>query len=315
MHRTFLVGISGLKISNNLGRGDKLDDKTFITNNKETIRALIPREAITVIGELEMLWILDAGAVIYSLEDMSPHMTDKSAYNKFLAYMMTHAASFLHTLWHTKDHACLLGKGYLFDDQFAVGGCSRGYDFVKATGEQSPTEVSREELGTARSLFRLLTGSGVGYSSKITRIIKESSNRLSRADAHRLAATTSPDVAFKIASYCSALEALFSTSSAELSHQLSERVAFLLEDDPGRRRLLYEDLKRAYTFRSKAVHGDHIKQKDWDGLRGVSVRCDEIVRRVYSKIFASDDLQEILVSSAEDINDFFLDRIVGVTGE
>jgi len=63
------------------------------------------------------------------------------------------------------------------------------------------------------------------------------------------------------------------------------------------------------------VHGDHIKQKDWDGLRGVSVRCDEIVRRVYSKIFASDDLQEILVSSAEDINDFFLDRIVGVTGE
>lgn len=52
-----------------------------------------------------------------------------------------------------------------------------------------------------------------------------------------------------------ACEALLSTDKAELTHQVSERAAFLLEQDPSRRLALYKTMKRQYARRSAFVHG------------------------------------------------------------
>jgi len=62
-----------------------------------------------------------------------------------------------------------------------------------------------------------------------------------------------PSVAFLGAMM--AMEALFGSFQSEIAHQISERVAFFLKDNPDGRESLYKEVKRHYDLRSKIAHG------------------------------------------------------------
>ena len=89
------------------------------------------------------------------------------------------------------------------------------------------------------------------------------------------------DVLIKVATYITALEALLSTSNAELSHQLSERVALLVPKSEGIDAIAaYRKMKKAYGFRSKALHGDTIQPKEQEALLATSNYLDRLCRNL-----------------------------------
>lgn len=71
-------------------------------------------------------------------------------------------------------------------------------------------------------------------------------SRFGRALQFINSARHSPNITIKISQYCSALETLFTTDSAELSHKLSERVAFFLAQAGFNRVDVFKTVKAAY---------------------------------------------------------------------
>jgi hypothetical protein len=68
----YVTAVNNLKISGDLGRGDKLDTTMFITNNRALIRTLVDRMVVPVMGSLEWTTICEADTVIYSTDEIDP---------------------------------------------------------------------------------------------------------------------------------------------------------------------------------------------------------------------------------------------------
>lgn len=68
--------------------------------------------------------------------------------------------------------------------------------------------------------------------------------------------TQHPDLA--LISFVSALEGLFSVSTAELSFRLSLTIAKFLEQSPTAQQTLFREIRDLYSVRSKLSHGDKI---------------------------------------------------------
>jgi hypothetical protein len=108
----------------------------------------------------------------------------------------------------------------------------------------------------------------------------------------------------KVLMYITAMEALVSTSTAELSHQVAERVAILLSADVNERLNIYNEIKKGYGVRSKAAHGEPLKGTEQD-VKDLLVRLDDYMRRLM-KFDTPYDLEQ------GDINDFFIKKLMGV---
>lgn len=93
----------------------------------------------------------------------------------------------------------------------------------------------------------------------------------------------------KISTYLLIYEALFSTDSIEISHQISERVAFYLGRTSGERKSVYKQMKDAYNFRSRYFHGEELNAfKTHDKQKELSSSLDQITRQAFTKIILED---------------------------
>jgi hypothetical protein len=102
------------------------------------------------------------------------------------------------------------------------------------------------------------------------------------------------------------MESLLSTDSAELSHKLSERVAFLLGRQLDDRKQIYATMKTAYNIRSKTVHGDRLSSKDVERATGLSTTCDNLLRQTLVKIWSSSKLMELFSGKKEVLEEYFM---------
>lgn len=105
----------------------------------------------------------------------------------------------------------------------------------------------------------------------------------------------------KILMYVTAMEALVTTLTTELSHQVSERMALLLGQNAEDKLAIYRDIKEAYGFRSKAAHGEAFKGTV-DGIIPLLVRIDGYVRAMMNN-------EEFIKN--EDVNSFFMNKLFG----
>ncbi len=116
-------------------------------------------------------------------------------------------------------------------------------------------------------------------------------NRVSRALFYFQGIRSSDYLPLKIAEYMTCFESLFLKSDKELSHQLAERVAFFIEEDPAKRVETYKLLKKAYNIRSVTLHGN-IEKSSFERLKDVALKLDEILRRSILKIISDRNLLE-----------------------
>ena len=117
----------------------------------------------------------------------------------------------------------------------------------------------------------------------------------------------------KIANYCSALESLLITSPTELTYRLSQRVAWLLGETAEERYELFQQLKDAYDFRSKVVHGSYASEKKLRNDLIPAVRaCDDLLRAVLSQIL-KDKVLHAYVSGQDKSTDHFEKHMTQLT--
>jgi hypothetical protein len=224
----------------------------------------------------------------------------------------------LKNAWFIKDHAMQCDAAFLRAETVdgvswtknylaAASSFSDGYSYKVKEVQMSIDELTR--WGQAEDLVEgYLSEAG---SSSMRFMMEKGYTRSGRAMQFIVAARRAQDLAFKIANYCSALETLFTTDSAELAHKLAERVAFFLGERGRDRREVFASIKSAYNVRSKLVHGDTLKQNQIDALPVLSAECDGALRIILWEIFNSEDLKKIFDTHNDAIEDYFAGLIFG----
>jgi hypothetical protein len=220
-------------------------------------------------------------------------------------------------LWWVKDNAACVESGFLEGPDIVLRRvCCETCSL--ADGTDCPTSFSREEFKTARKLYRdsihIPAWNTDGFSQALKQeIITQESSPLHRARFFVSAARTSAKLSVKIANYCTALEALLSTSPNELTYRLSQRVAWLLGKSVEDRHKLFEQVKDAYEFRSKVVHGSYSSEKKLNKDLLPAVRaCDTILRAVLLRVTTDKVLCPYILGDSKNVNEFE-DRLVRIT--
>jgi len=117
------------------------------------------------------------------------------------------------------------------------------------------------------------------------------------------------DIEDRIIDQMIAFESLFLSDNQELTYKLSLRAAFLLGNTAPKRDIIVKDLKKAYNYRSRIVHGDNPPSRD--ELRLIVPKTEEYLRQSIRRFF-------LLLSqgySLKEIRDNLLDENILKNGE
>ena len=68
-------------------------------------------------------------------------------------------------------------------------------------------------------------------------------------------------------------------------------------------------MKRAYSLRSKVVHGDKLSNKLIGELEELSIFCDNLLRKTFHKILTTKGLPEIFSGDKDKFEDFMLKSV------
>jgi len=291
----------------------------YLHNDVGAILATFPSEFAPLVGVVDSNAYASAAACVaarWSDADLLDAVRAETLLNSLLAAIQ----SYLMALWFVRDNCVMCEGGVLVYPK--VAGRRIGWHGIKhslgqyywnATVQHAATSWRASELLSAREFAersRLVFASGSSPVSAHPSLPK-GVNRLLRGLYYLENARTCSDVGVRIGAYVSCLEALFSTDSSELAHKLSERVAMFLSEDATERVTLYQDVKRAYNIRSKVVHGDEIDAKQYAQLFDVSIRCDDLLRRVFGRVISDEAAQKLFLSSKNEIDTFFLSLTLG----
>lgn len=116
--------------------------------------------------------------------------------------------------------------------------------------------------------------------------------------------------------YLTALEALLLTGGVELSHKLSERVAYLMGNDYRDRIELYNSVREAYDVRSSLAHGER-PTLSTEHIERLMFSTAKTVRDCIRKVLLSAGLTNIFGSSgkraAKIVELFFKNLVLGAS--
>lgn len=219
-------------------------------------------------------------------------------------------------LWMLKDNSVYVRDGFLFvyDKTLEYGmtfKASLGTINTKASLIKEDVKFTKEEIEKAASEMLVIPieevkDGGKDYS------IADQFQYFKGADIDRKYyawiyihfARSNSAIPVKILMYVTAMEVLVSTTTLELSHQVSERVAILLGRDTSSRVAIYGEVKKAYGYRSKAAHGEALKGSEQEMVAFLTV-IDGYLRQLMS-------LEEPYNLDEKHINDFFLEKLMSL---
>jgi hypothetical protein len=320
MQGYFGATMYGLVVRENMGRGDRIAEDLFLTNDPETKKAIVPEDVALGIGGLEASAFVKAPTIAYGRFPVSGEPDNEWLEKQNLRFMFQ-LKMFQTTFWLFRDNAVS------FDLAFVTLPGSRGTGAVSinrwdgtcyaASGKREVIEISRDDLRQVREGHRTMsTLFGTPDSYGASEPLRPDVPRPSRALFFVQGARSTPVLSVKVALYCSALESLLVTDGSELTHKLSERLAYLLGgEDPATRRGVFERMKSAYGIRSRAIHGSSVKKsKLTTDLHEAALACDEFTRRALQQIFGNERLANVYLgaqASDEAIEGFFADIVIG----
>lgn len=312
MRYIYITALIDFHISGQLKTPLKIKDSLYITNNPAHTAAYVSTSSILAIGSLEARLLTGPTPVIYKLDEQSDRETVHAEVINFLREVQ----AFLTATWLVRDNSanCELGFAFCSDQEHVHSNALALHSLHHSGGRQSMS-VDFVQLTEICTLHRENFGGIRKQDSPMHTSFRKSIWRLSRAMRFLQQARSADDLGLKIANYCSFFEATLSTTSSELSHQLSERVAFFLRSRPEERLALFKDIKKAYNVRSKIVHGDVLSQGTIDSLVSISGSCDEAARQVMRKIIANEKLEKVFDATNDVLDSYMLNLIFGIAPE
>ena len=312
MKSLFIAALYNLKLKGRLGRGIRLSDILFLTNDSKLISPLLSAnfERITGLSETETL--RHANSVIYAITE-HPSVADLTSdeAKNFLNRKLSLLQFFLMSLWLVKDNSVNVELGFLehpHGNPYASSVTSnfRAMHFCDASGRVIDCDFTEKEVRKARDFYKLFEESAVYLGDRTSGyVVPTDFTRFDRVLYFAQAARGTKDLGLKIANYVTCFECLFCTESAELAHKLSERVAFFLGNKSEERLEYFKISKAAYSIRSKTVHGDPIKSHQIDNAPKLAMKCDNMLREIIKRILSSSSLHETFIGPAKDLDEFF----------
>lgn len=279
------------------------------TNSNLVKEYLINDIVVQAIGVIEYNYILQSKNIAfykYELEDFRGHDNDT-----YLIIVLSWLEELLKNSWLVKDNCidcdfAFLGRG--LDTERAI--CSSNFLASKrnmADGSRPSVAFTLAELKLWADLH---DKSETYYFSKNSNspknfMLQKNFSRIGRSMEFVKAARSATNLAYKLSHYCSAFESLLTTDSSELSHKLSERAAFFLQESSPDKLNTYNTLKQAYNVRSKLTHGDVLKESQIEKVPELSVACDSLLRATILKILNDDQLMLLFDGNNEKIDDYF----------
>ena len=315
---SFVASLEGLKIGGPLGSGWTIAADLKLSSSETLAKKLVNPQFIRSIGQIETKEILSGKPFLFAIADYPLEDTSPEAQMSLLNARLQIALTFGTMLWLIKDNSINFDRAFLQYPYGTIGASPRvsinswTARFSKADGITGITEFSKEELQVAISMYNSLyvSTSSSDISPGLTPGTAGVVDRLPRALYFLQGARAMGDLPHKVANYCTSFEALVSTSSTELAHQVSERVAVLIGNDSNDAMEVYGNLKKAYNTRSKLVHGDRLNAAKDQFLNG-SVNCDGYLRRLILLLLTQEGLARALEQRPEKVNEFFLNRLFG----
>ncbi len=295
---TFVCKLNYLTVRGNLGRGEQLSDRFFITNDSATISELIDTKFITAMGTLEYRSIINSSVVAYCRLDRVGDGEETQKIIDLLVLLDLFESSFLFFQDNCVGHevAFLLAGDKISSNIY--GGMRTFADGRAGRDISLSADEIREIVRFYRKALHPKTDNKIRVQTKMN------SSRISRANGfiHRAQQSVIPPE--KIAFYCSSLEALFSTSQAELSHQVAERTALISTPHANERIEVYRLVKSGYSFRSKYVHGAPVKG-DEQSVISMSEKLDSALRNCLKHTIRNQELIEA-INSDDALDEYFL---------
>lgn len=304
MRAKFIARITHLHINGSLGNGVQFMNGFYITNDKKYINGLLSHNTLTTIGTLEYNFILE-GPVAYSIfEEITPKEFEQKAQE-----MLTRLEFFEHHLWLLHD--CSIGHevGFVFNEITTTSVRFGGFH-TRADGTTTNIDYNADNFRTVvkslRAASRINDTSFNKYKAH-----SPTSDRVWLA-MHLIGyARWTVFIPNKIAFYCSALEALLSTSQSELSHQVAERVAVLTTKNDKSRFEAYKFVKKCYDIRSKYIHGNQVKYGSEQDMYNLSKKLDETVRATLHAVFEDEILMNAL-TKRDGLDELLISRALGI---
>jgi Apea-like HEPN len=124
-------------------------------------------------------------------------------------------------------------------------------------------------------------------------------------------ARSANDLGVKVSLYMTCFEIMFSTETTELTHRLSERVAFFLFREPVDRIAAYRRMKRGYGIRSKVIHGSVLADSLQKELADASAEIDELLRQLVLKVASDSAARRVFEMDDNKLEDYFTRLAIG----
>lgn len=236
-------------------------------------------------------------------------------YGSMIAFaMLRQIQSITDNLWLNRDNAVYIRDGFLFvydevlDDGMTFK-ASLSTINTRASGKRGVDCFSKDEIEDAakgmvvNSLEDVFSGADYCNATQQQFFKSAKTGRKTIAGFYVFHARAAAALPIKILMYITAMEALVSTSTSELSHQVAERVAVILGRDTTERISIYDEIKKGYGYRSKTAHGEALKGTEEDAM-ALLEHLDNYLRR----LMAFDTPYEL---DDEKMNVWFLTKLLG----
>lgn len=313
---SFITAVHHMQVPENLGRGVHISDNLFLSNDHDLLANLLPKGALPVIGDLEVEALRRSKLFIHGQVEADidlSHHTDADSLRRLGGYLRE-CNGFFNVLWLIRDNSANCEQGFLLENSpdrgLAIHSNAIILRYTKA--DQSVSEVcfSKKEIQAMRDAESAVTQKlNLRFTPELEMEVLSKHGRLSRASFLQQAARGADSLLIRIVHYCTCFECLFGTDSAELSHKLAERVAVFLGTSATERSELYRKIKRAYSIRSKVVHGAGVKG-DLAELKVISSDCDDILRRILLRNISDPEARALFKGTAEELDAYFLERLL-----
>lgn len=241
---------------------------------------------------------------------------DVDVFGTSLAYAYLRQIQWLtNEFWTLRDNSIYLRDSFLFVYEKDI---EKGFTYKadlsminsKASAKIEPTIYSKEEIEELAKDMHLISveevrSGGVNYRD-VTQFQYFKSGKIGRkmmAWVYVFHARGINALTIKVLMYITAMEALVSTSTTELSHQVAERVAILIGTNVAERQIIYHDIKKGYNIRSKAAHGEPLKGTEQE-VADLLVILDDYLRRLLR-------LESPYNFDDNKLNEFFIKKLMG----
>ena len=294
-----------------------------LSTNQDRLNAFLTPEFRSSIGVIGTSALLDAQHFVFAeftAEDVSrflpAHHGQPQVAPLLLETVVLWLRGFLRASWLMKDN-CMSCEGayaiYPSNGLPISASANSLYELnITCDGKKfEPCRLTPTELRQLIDLHDKVETSLLKCRQKHGEALASQGSRIVRCFEFLQIARTAYSLPLRMAHYCSALEALFATSTVELSHRLSERIAHMAGRTRDERLAAYALAKDAYAIRSQVVHGAPLSKSFTSKVFDICSKTDSMLRTILCRIVGDLQMLALLSGPNEGIDTFFLNSLMG----